>query len=120
MCTEYAVAVDQATTIRPDGGAEFVSDNASIQPDRQTFAGFNDVTDYLTRVLGGQPEGRDLPKPPIGPAVLRATSDPGACSVRARPRGWVVGHMEVAIVAFGHEMGDEPSILMTEGGGDVY
>src|SRR6266581_676734 len=51
------LTVGEARTIRQDGRAEFVAHNASIQPDRYTFANLDELTAYLGQVLGGQPEG---------------------------------------------------------------
>ena len=53
------LTVRQATTIRQNG-VEFVTHNASIQPDRYKFADFDEFTAYLGHVLGGQPEGRGI------------------------------------------------------------
>lgn len=36
---------------------EFVTRNASIQPDRYTLINLDELTAYLAQVLGGQPEG---------------------------------------------------------------
>src|SRR6266508_2101154 len=60
MSTQDFLTVGQATTIRKDGGAEFVTHDVSIQPDRYTFANFDELNAYLREVLGAQPRGRGL------------------------------------------------------------
>jgi hypothetical protein len=42
------------------GEAELVAHNVSIQPDRYTFANFDELNAYLTQVLGAQSEGRGI------------------------------------------------------------
>jgi hypothetical protein len=39
---------------------EFVTRDASIQPDRYRFANLDELTPYLGQVLGGQSEGRGI------------------------------------------------------------
>jgi hypothetical protein len=51
------LTVGQARTIRQEGEVEFVTRDASIQPDRYTFANLDELTAYLRQVLGGRPEG---------------------------------------------------------------
>lgn len=51
------LTVSQARTIQQTSGVEFVTRDASIQPDRYTFANLDELTDYLGQVLGGQTEG---------------------------------------------------------------
>jgi hypothetical protein len=51
------LTVGQTRTIRQEGGVEFVTRDATIQPDRYTFANLDELTAYLGQVLGGQPEG---------------------------------------------------------------
>jgi hypothetical protein len=60
MSIQDFLTIGQATTIRKDGGAEFVTHNASIQPDRYTFANIEELNTYLGQVLGAQPEGRGI------------------------------------------------------------
>jgi hypothetical protein len=60
MSTQVLLTVGQVTTIRQDGGAEFVPHNASIRPDRFTFANFDELTAHLHQLLGGQSEGRRI------------------------------------------------------------
>jgi hypothetical protein len=60
MSTKDLLTVRQAATIRRDGGVEFVTHNVSIQPDRYTFANFDELNTYLAQVLGGKPEGRGI------------------------------------------------------------
>lgn len=57
MFTQEPLTVGQARTIRQDGGVEFVTHGASIQPDRHRFANLEELKAYLGQVLGGQPEG---------------------------------------------------------------
>jgi hypothetical protein len=60
MSTQDLLTVGKATTIRQDGGAEFVTLDTTIQPGRYTFANFEELTAYLGQVLGGQPETRGI------------------------------------------------------------
>src|SRR5262249_30448779 len=60
MSTQVLLTVGQVTTIRQDGGAEFVPHNASIRPDRFTFANFDELTAHLHLPLGGQTGGRRI------------------------------------------------------------
>jgi hypothetical protein len=57
MSTQDFPTVGQARTLREDGGVEFVTHGASIQPDRYTFANFGELSAYLGQILGGRPEG---------------------------------------------------------------
>jgi hypothetical protein len=43
-----------------DSDVEFVTRDALVQPDRYTFADIDELTAYLSQVLGGQPEGRGI------------------------------------------------------------
>jgi hypothetical protein len=56
MYTQDLLTVGQARTLREDGGVEFVTHDASIQPDRYTFANLGELSAYLGQVLGGRPE----------------------------------------------------------------
>ncbi len=60
MSNQDLLTLDQATAIRKDGQLEFVAHNASIQPDRHTFANYDEFTRYLREALGGRPEGRGI------------------------------------------------------------
>lgn len=60
MPAQNLLTVGQATTIRKRGEAELVAHNVSIQPDRYTFANFDELNAYLTQVLGAQSEGRGI------------------------------------------------------------
>jgi hypothetical protein len=51
------LTVSQARTIRQEGEVEFVTRDASIQPDRYTFGNLDELTAYLRQVLGGRPDG---------------------------------------------------------------
>ena len=56
MSSQSFPTIGQATTIRKDGGAEFVTHDASIQPDRYTFANFDELNaDGAQSVTFGDP-----------------------------------------------------------------
>ena len=56
MSSQSVPTIGQATTIRKDGGAEFVTHDASIQPDRYTFANFDELNaDGAQSVTFGDP-----------------------------------------------------------------
>jgi hypothetical protein len=57
MSTQDLLTIGQAKTIRQDGGVEFVTHGASIQPDRYRFANLDELTAHLGQILGGRPEG---------------------------------------------------------------
>jgi hypothetical protein len=60
MSTQDLITVVKARTIRQDGGVEFVAHDASIQPDRCTFANLDELTAYVGQVLGGKLEGEGI------------------------------------------------------------
>ncbi|NOJ45992.1 hypothetical protein [Bradyrhizobium archetypum] len=52
--------IRQTTTIRPDGGAQLAAHGVLIQPDRHTFANFDELNAYLHQVLGAKLDGRGI------------------------------------------------------------
>jgi hypothetical protein len=60
MSNQDIITVGQATTIHGDGRAAFVAHNASIRPDRYTFANFEELKAYLSQVLGAKSEGQGV------------------------------------------------------------
>jgi hypothetical protein len=60
MSNQDILTIDQATTIRTDGRAEFLPRDASIRPDRHTFRNFDEFKTYLGQVLGAKVEGQGI------------------------------------------------------------
>ena len=60
MSDQDTLTVDEATTIRTDGHAEFTTRNALIRPGRHEFADFAEFRDYLVEALGARAEGEGL------------------------------------------------------------
>ena len=76
MSTQHRLTVGQARTIRQNGMAEFVAHDASIQPERHTFANLDERTAYLGKVLSGRPEGGGI----RGPCPAKAGPVPQRCT----------------------------------------
>jgi len=61
MSNQDIITVGQATTIHGDGRAAFVAHNASIRPDRYTFANFEELKAYLGYVDKWRNQRRTAP-----------------------------------------------------------
>lgn len=60
MSSRDSLTISAAATIQQEGGVEVVTRDASIQPDRYTFADVDELHTYLRQVLGGRSDGEGV------------------------------------------------------------
>ncbi len=94
MANQDLLNAKQATTIRRDGSVEFVTHNVSIQPDRSTFANFDEFNAYLGKTSRRAPrrKGHARFRVPQGHVLTECRQQHSAGYVRrSRARHHFVG-----------------------------